>query len=326
MRLFFGVDSGSTKTAAVLSDDSANILASAQVGSLNAVVRPVADVRVEFSRLCEKLIAQCPAVAHAGAASTLVGSAGIAGDSEAAAMRDVLTAAALFPLGELDVVNDVQLVLAAAIPGAEGIALISGTGSNCFGRRADGRCASVGGQEWLVDDRGSGFRIGLEGIVAAVRTADGRHNAPALQNRIFAALGISSSSDVIPRLHGLRGGDLIGKADVAALARIVIALAEAGDATACEILRIEVAELASMLHVAARRLELSGKAFLWTIAGSVGTNPHILERLKIAIQDREPQAAYRPLRMPPERGALTLAAGRAHHADIETFAQKLSNS
>lgn len=326
MRFFLGIDSGSTKTAASLSDDQGIVRAVARCGSLNLVVRPADEMRREFGLICDEIVAKCPEVAEAGVASTFVGSAGIVGGSDARTMRELLEGISPFSLGQVEVANDVQLVLAGGIPDGVGIALISGTGSNCFGRRQDGSYVHVGGQEWLVDDRGSGFRIGLQGIVAAVRSADEREKAAELQRGIFDALNIESSAEVISRLHGANGEHLISKTEVASLAPIVIELAVTGESVALRIVTSEMKELALMLATAAQRLGLDGTALSWTVAGSVGTHPFVLAQLQNAIAACEPLALYAPMILSPERAALLLAAQRATHHDLETFTQNLIKS
>lgn len=298
----------------------------ARSGSLNLVVRPAYEVRREFGLLCDEIVANCPEVAETGVTSTFVGSAGIVGGSDGRILCELLEGISPFSLGQVEVANDVQLVLAGGIPGGEGIALISGTGSNCFGRRSDGIQVLVGGQEWLVDDRGSGFRIGLQGIMAAVRSADEREKAAEIQRGIFDALNIQSSADVIQRLHGANGEQRISKAEVASLAPIVIEMAAAGGSIALRIVTSEMNELALMLATAARRLGLDGTAFRWTVAGGVGTHSFVLEKLQNAIAACEPLARYAPMILPPERAALLLAAQRATHHDLETFTQNLIKS
>jgi N-acetylglucosamine kinase-like BadF-type ATPase len=75
--------------------------------------------------------------------------------------------------GKVSVANDATLLFAAGTPDGWGLAVIAGTGSIAFTLDAHGRDARAGGWGYLLGDEGSAFRVGLLGLRAACRAADG---------------------------------------------------------------------------------------------------------------------------------------------------------
>src|SRR5690606_18783722 len=69
------------------------------------------------------------------------------------------------------VVNDALVALEAGAPGQPGIVIISGTGSICYGRNADGMAARSGGWGYVLGDEGSGYWIGRAALRAVLREA-----------------------------------------------------------------------------------------------------------------------------------------------------------
>jgi N-acetylglucosamine kinase-like BadF-type ATPase len=150
------------------------------------------------------------------------------------------------------VVNDVELILAGGTPEGWGIAVISGTGSNCVGRAKDGRTARVGGWGTLLGDEGSGYALGLRALHLAAQTFDGRANAPRL---LEAALRHWSTPD-IPGLMREVHAPATTPASIAAIAPVVMDLAAQGDAPAQAILEATADDLGLHIRTAMRHLQL----------------------------------------------------------------------
>ncbi|MDP1051582.1 hypothetical protein Q6251_31555, partial [Klebsiella quasipneumoniae] len=80
---------------------------------------------------------------------------------------------------------------------------------------------------YLIDDAGSGYWLGQQALQAVARAADGRAPATALTRAVLDALSLSEPLDLVPWLY--QPGAPRTR-DVAALAPLVLAHAEAGDA------------------------------------------------------------------------------------------------
>jgi len=49
-----------------------------------------------------------------------------------------------------------------------GIMIICGTGSNCFGVNEEGKEAKVNGWDYILGDEGSGYEIGIKALGALI--------------------------------------------------------------------------------------------------------------------------------------------------------------
>ena len=143
------------------------------------------------------------------------------------------------------------------------IVLIAGTGSICYGQTTDGREARSGGWGSLMDDEGGGFALGRDALAAVVRAEDGRIAPTVLHDAVFEALQVGAVRELIGRIYAPG----FGKREVAALAPLVGAAAEQGDAAALQIVEKAGRELALLVRPVAEKLGLQSARIAF--AGSV---------------------------------------------------------
>lgn len=165
------------------------------------------------------------------------------------------------------VVNDAIPLLHAEDGDGTGVALIAGTGSLAWGRHQDGRVGRAGGWGYLLGDEGSAYAVGLSGLQAIIRHVDGRGPATGLSEAVLSHLLISQPSEIIAAVYGSE----IPRAVIAGLAPVVFTQAELADEVACDIIRFQATELASMVTSVASRLGMSD-GFLLAMTGSVLLN------------------------------------------------------
>lgn len=143
----------------------------------------------------------------------------------------------------VEVVTDAAAALDDAFPvgrtTSPGILLVAGTGSIGLARTSDGEMRRVGGWGPLLGDEGSGYRLGLEGLRAAVRALEGRGPGTRLESILLEEVGAGDPEGVFRWL------DQAEKGRVAALAPLVIAAA--GDPVADRLVTEAVDALASHL-------------------------------------------------------------------------------
>lgn len=139
----------------------------------------------------------------------------------------------------MSIANDATLLFAAGTPDGWGLAIVAGTGSIAFTLNKDGKDARAGGWGYLLGDEGSAYRMGLLGIRAACRAADGVTPATALLPALLEKFAITDPRDMIPVIYG----GSWDKAAIAGLAPLVLELALT-DATAVAILESETLDLA----------------------------------------------------------------------------------
>lgn len=129
--------------------------------------------------------------------------------------------------------------------GGDGILLAAGTGSVVLAR-GSGRTARAGGWGPVLGDEGGGYDLARRGLRAVARAADGRAPSTALTERILSETGVERTADLIPWAAGA------GRREIAALAPVVVEVADDGDPVARRVVDEGVADLTAAV-LAARR-------------------------------------------------------------------------
>ena len=135
--------------------------------------------------------------------------------------------------------------------GKEGIALVSGTGSVCFGRTADGRTAMSGGWGHLIGDAGSGYAIGRDALSAVARMYDGYGEPTILKDLLARELKLDTAEEIVSYVYSNY------KSAVAALSPIVDKAYSMGDAVATQIIRSNAEALVQLVKAVASRLDFN---------------------------------------------------------------------
>lgn len=146
--------------------------------------------------------------------------------------------------------NDTVAGWAGSLGAADGINVVSGTGSITYGERRGAR-ARVGGWGEMFGDEGSGYWIGVRGLHAFARRSDGRLPAGPLLGLLREHLGLAADLDLVTLVLNRWGSS---RQQVAALAPVVVAAARAGDDEAARVLQDAGAELAVLVDTTRRRL------------------------------------------------------------------------
>lgn len=305
MPLYMGIDGGGTSTRAVVADAAGEVRGVGKADGSNPNASGVEGAVAALRAAAEA------ALASAGArwddvAATFVGMAGVVGkDDEDLARRIAVEAG----LRNVEIDHDIRIALAGGLAGAEGLALIVGTGSSCYGRTQDGRSWQAGGWGSLLDDGGSAYGLGMAAMRAAVRVADGRLPESVLLPRVMEALGLSEIRQIVRRVY--QQG--MSKSEVGQLAPVVISAWEAGDAVAGQLVDEGVRELVWIVETAGRRLGMLERRVRVTAAGGLIENAaSYRERVFGALRDALPHGSHVGLaRLAPALGAVLLAYERA---------------
>lgn len=217
-----GGDGGATHLRLALSDGRGHVIARMEGRGRSLTPGRLDEVVELLARQVGDLVArgQPPRVPDA----LCLGLAG-AGRPEAARTleRRLLEAGAA---RRVRITTDAHVALEDAFPRGPGVLLVSGTGSIALARRQGGRVDRVGGWGALLGDEGSAYRLGLEGLRAALRGWEGRGPATGLTAAVEERLDAPEPEAL------LRWATRARKADVAALAPEVVRLHEGGDPVA----------------------------------------------------------------------------------------------
>jgi N-acetylglucosamine kinase-like BadF-type ATPase len=222
---------------------------------------------------------------------------------------------ARLPGAQVHVSNDALIAQWGGLGGAEGVAVLAGTGSIALARSLDGRQARSGGYGHLVSDEGGGFWIGRAAVSACLHALDGLAPPTSLSDSVPHAAGQHSLSDVVGWLYG--GRDPVRR--LARLAPLVTHAAAEGDLVALDILRQAARALADLAASAARGLwaQAPPSPLLVARCGGVwAAGRFLVEPFEHALIEQLPQAQSIAPRLPPVGGALLLAMPAPHDASV----------
>jgi len=263
-QFLLAVDGGGTNTQALIADLEGSVLARGLGPSSNlhnvGFERGFQAIATAIEGALAQVRGTMPAAAaapgtarwrSAGIAAACLGLSGVDSAADEVQVAQWLKEQALAP--KFAVVNDSELVLAGGTPAGWGIALISGTGSVCLGRTAEGKSARVGGWGPLLGDEGSGYHIASLALRRATQAADERIEAPALLKAILRHWKLTEASGLIRHVHD----PATTAADIAALATVVVDLAGRNDPPALEVVAEAARDLAIHIDTIVRILRLT---------------------------------------------------------------------
>jgi N-acetylglucosamine kinase-like BadF-type ATPase len=301
-RIVAGVDGGATRTRAVFALTDGTILGVGTAGPSNYdnVGIPAASAAIGDAVRAARSAA---GTGDAPLAGLFLGMAGVVSPEDRETVATMALANALAAPEKIGVDHDIRIALAGGLGGSEGIVLIAGTGSSTYGRRNDGRNHRTG-WGYLLDDRGSGYDLGRNAMIAAVMEADGRGPATSLSGIVQERLRYKHIDEILRILYHTG----VPVAEVAALAPRVINEAEQGDAVARTILASGAAELARMVETVARALSFSGTPFRLAMVGGLVDHPGLYQDMvRDAIIRAVPGSEIVDPLLPPVLGAVLLA-------------------
>lgn len=306
-----GIDAGGTKTVCLLADETGRILGEARGPGANLQAAGELQVEKVLHDVMEEALGDRGIVP----AAICLGIAGVDRPDDAAVVRAIMKRIGY--KARVVVVNDALVALEAGAPGKPGVVVISGTGSICYGRNAQGIAARSGGWGYVLGDEGSGYWIGRAALRAVLREADQRGPATALTPLLLAHFGVTRAQGLIHEVYH----STLKPAAIGALAKSVQAAFSKGDAVAIGILRAAADELEASALSVARRLGLIGTPFPFVLAGGIfKAVPWVEEELHRRLPVASPGSTVLLLDREPAEGAVTLALQEARGgAHIPTY-------
>lgn len=176
----------------------------------------------------------------------------------------------------LSLMADVELVL--QLINDQGIVLIAGSGSICFGKTKDSTYR-VGGLGPILGDKGSGYKIGLYAIQHALAEEYGWGKPTHLTGSMRHFFNVEDLKSLIPKINSLQ----MKPAKIATVAPLVFEEAFNGDPIAEEIIDTAAQELAELLTSQIALSQLSAcEIHLW---GGIFKNTHADQFIQKIIQN-----------------------------------------
>ena len=201
------------------------------------------------------------------------------------------------------VANDTFAILRAGTERGWGVALVGGAGMNCVGVGPDGRHVRYPALGTITGDWGGGFDVGLAGLSAAARSADGRGPRTALEHSVPAHFGFDTPLELAEAIQ-LDGLD---RQRLGELAPLVLAAARDDD-VATGIAERLVSETVAFVRVTLEELGLMGEPADVVLGGGLFQNDAgwLVERVAERMAAVAPAAAVRLVDSAPIVGAALL--------------------
>lgn len=313
MEYVLAVDGGGTKTHVWCADLTGRVVGEGLAGPTNLTATSVGAASLNLVEGIRQATQQLPTGWKIQ--KLAMGLAGVDTDQEIDEAKTVFKEAlGYLDIAELTIVNDIVAALRSGTDKANAIAIIAGTGSNCFGQNADGQTAKVGGMDFLLTDEGSGYAIGLKVLHAAVKSFDGRREHSQLETLVTKYFQVPS----VAELKNVLYHPLIGKAEIAQLTHVCAEAFANGDIAAKEIFDQTVTDLQEMIRTVATKLALTGKEVDCVLVGGVFEIQYISEAIQKSVQAICPQAHIIFPTQPPVAGALKIALQKPNQITNQT--------
>lgn len=246
-RYYIGIDGGGTKSTLRVVFENGREPVSLRGGPLNMCSVPQADVARHLQHLFRQALGAVRAGDVCGGIG--IGTAGFTDPRVLPFFRAQTERA--FPAVPLAIESDAAAALYGAHQSREGVVLVAGTGSSCFGKKG---CLShlAGGGGHLIDDEGSGYAIGRDILSAVLRALDGRIAPTLLAQSVKKKYGIASRSDIISFVYTPG----TGKDTIAACAPLLTDACQAGDRVALSIAERAAGHLLDLVSAVVESLQM----------------------------------------------------------------------
>jgi N-acetylglucosamine kinase-like BadF-type ATPase len=262
MDYVIGIDSGGTKTHIRIASIDKQILYDAFGLSGNIYANSKETLIHNFKNLIFSglkktglVITECKCIA--------IGSAGVCKEADKRILIDIMK-----PFGfdcRIIVTNDAHIALCGGLDKTEGIVLISGTGSICYGINSKEQSSICGGYGHLLSDEGSAYHIAMLAMRRILYSADARLPFTSLTQAFCNHLKLRDPIELID--FALKNPE---KEKIADLAQIVDMAARDGDKVAIAILKDSAADLFDMVKTVYQKLFLGEAADVLLTGSTIG--------------------------------------------------------
>lgn len=298
-KFYLGVDGGGTKTHVILLDREKNFVSEGFAGPSNplrvGIETAVANIAQAVDTACDRAQKTTSEIV-----SAVLGLAGVRRLDIRERIRE--RSIEIFGIEIVKVVTDAEIALFATTLGGEGVVIISGTGSVCFGRDALGNTAMSGGWGPTAGDEGGGISIARHALQAIAKASDGRGASTRLSLVGAEYFRASTPEDLVVAIYSPQ----MDNSKLAGFAQFVAQTAHEGDEIAIEILAVAGHELGLAANAVIQKLNLqNGKVPIGTVGSVFKAGDLLTNSLLETVRRIAPQAFLQePAKSPAEAAAL----------------------
>ncbi|NUM44095.1 MAG: ATPase [Anaerolineales bacterium] len=298
MNYYLGIDIGATKSHALIADETGQAVGFGTAGPGNHEVVGYDGLIAVLNDITTQ------AVARAGISRADIAGAGfgVAGYDWPSEREPTLEAIATLGLAcPVEAVNDTVIGLLAGASEGWGIAVVMGTGENCWGWDQDRRTGHVTGNGGYFGEFGGSGTVVMRAVQAVSKAWSLRGPQTALTEAFCRKTGAKDADDllegiVLERYH-LHAG----------YAPLVFQTAHAGDEVAKKAIAWAGEQLADLAIGVIHQLNFEDREFEIVLTGSLYEGGSlILDPMKNAIWQVAPRAKFVRLNAPPVVGGVLL--------------------
>ncbi|AXI10062.1 hypothetical protein CUC15_14490 [Oceanobacillus zhaokaii] len=298
MEYFLGIDGGGTKTIAALANENGEVIAQATAGATNPNAASDQVLKQTFKELLLSLKGQ--AEKEYNHINIFAGIAGAGNETNRRRLNDII-ARLVTKTENIQVEPDPVNALYSGTYGKPGIVQISGTGSITYGINSKLQHNRVGGWGYLLGDEGSGYDIGRQGIMAALKSFDGKENTTTLLPNLFTFFNVNNPQELMGKIYA----SPTPKNDIAAFAKTVLDAYKQKDLVADKIVVKVAKELAANIATLYSKHFQENEKTEVVLGGGVFSDKDILPMLiATSLQELQLDLAVVLPKMPPVGGSL----------------------
>jgi N-acetylglucosamine kinase-like BadF-type ATPase len=303
-RYFLGIDTGATKSHALIADETGQALGFGQGGPGNPDIIGYDGL----TALLHDIIDQ--ALTAAGTTIDQLNGAGfgVAGYDWPSQRQPILQAIEPVGLGQtpLDLVNDALIGLLAGAAAGWGVCIVAGTSCNCYGLDQSRRVGRVTGYGASMGEAAGASELVYKAIEAVALEWTCRGPTTRLTQAFIELTGAASLADLLEGLS-LKRYQLR-----AAAAPVIFRIAAEGDPAARSLIEWAGHQLGSLAIGIIRQLGIEALAFEVILAGSFyNGSPALIDVIGETIHEVAPQARLVRLSAPPVVGGVLLGMEQA---------------
>ncbi len=302
-RYLLGVDVGATKTHALIADENGLVCGFGEAGPGN-------HEGVGYDGLAAALrTATVQAVAQAGISIAQIAGAGfgIGGYDWPSEREQMLRTIQTLGLNApFEAVNDAIIGLLAGAPEGWGIAVVAGTGCNCWGWDRNHRVGRMTGMGWQMGEAAGAGELVDEAIRCIARDWSLRGPSTRLTLAFIELAGAQDTEDLLEGITQHRY--TIG----AEAAPLVFQVAAEGDVLARQLVEWAGRELGGLAIGVVRQLGLESLEFDVVLVGSLyDGSPLLTQSMRQTVRAIAPGARFLRLEAPPVVGGVLLGMEQA---------------
>ncbi|MCR2044507.1 N-acetylglucosamine kinase [Anaerosalibacter massiliensis] len=272
-----GIDGGGTKTIGYLSDYNGNILAAAKSDTSNYLSAGIEKAKESLDNVIKSLCS------YDNITKDDIGliSLGLAGAGRKRDREVIETILKDLGINCKKIINnDAYIALVGAHGKSQGVITISGTGSITLGLNKKREMFRTGGWGHILGDEGSGYYFGKEGLVAVMKSYDGREKGTLITNKVLNYLNFTTVDEIVQYVYS----NINNKTKISGLSRLVIEAAEENDEVARKIINKGVHELVSMIITVVDKM---GEPENIALTGGIFDNSNLIkDKVNIILEEK----------------------------------------